>query len=690
MTVSPQVAIVQGGRGQFTVKIARNNFNSDVSLRFHDTPAALTLPPVVIPPGSTEALVNVDVPRGAPVGLSRVQVEASAVLDRGRSLSKKQTFVLDIQPKPVPKADVLFVLDLTASMLFAINGVKDGIRAFVEKLDNQNVDARIGLIAFRDIVDDNEQPYPLRFNGETFTKDYRAFAQQVGTLTARGGGDIPESSLQALALAGRQDFRKDAAKVLLLITDAPPKFHVNHPPATVTATIAELEKRKVNQLHLVVQRFDRPAYQPLQQAFPGSYFDITTVRGGDAFARILPKLSEEISKITIAALPPPPTFDSVPPPPQTESAADLPPAVSVPTMQAVQATQAFAQKDRYRLLAAIAAWTMVIAGGVSGFILVGQSLYLRRRQLLTRDLARAALGGVVAGLVGGAVGQLFFQLTVGSPIAIASRVVGWSLMGALMGIGMAFFVPNLKWHRGLLGGALGGLLGAITFVIMSQLLGEFHGRWTGAIVLGFLIGLMVALAEIAFRRFWLEVTFSAREVRTVTLGASPVSVGGDERQAAVLVQGAAPIAFRYRLHGDSIVCDDVVHGQSFIVQPGDRRQIGSATIAVCSPASARAIGFSLQLSSGKTLHLSEGMPLTADDIPGLESQGADGVVALISRRPADPRVLLLRNRSRQTWITQDAAGKQQRIDPGLGIELGHALQIHFGQLQARLTNMSDQ
>ena len=50
-----------------------------------------------------------------------------------------------------------------------------------------------------------------------------AFQTEVGRLTANGGGDNPESSLDALELAAIQPFRPKATKVILIITDAEPK-----------------------------------------------------------------------------------------------------------------------------------------------------------------------------------------------------------------------------------------------------------------------------------------------------------------------------------------------------------------------------------------------------------------------------------------------------------------------------------
>jgi Flp pilus assembly protein CpaB len=95
--------------------------------------------------------------------------------------------------------------------------------------------------------------------------------------------------------------------------------------------------------------------------------------------------------------------------------------------------------------------------------------------------------------------------------------------------------------------------------------------------------------------------------------------------------------------------------------------LANAKVKVCTAAEAQPAGANLQLVVVRDVPLMVGMPLTADDIPGLEAQGADGIVALVSRRPNDPKVYLLRNRSRQPWTLTDAEGKQRKIESGLGI-----------------------
>lgn len=131
--------------------------------------------------------------------------------------------------------DVAFVIDDTGSMGIAINAVKTelaGILGDIEAVsDPQNgsgPDYRLSLVTFKDDV-------TVR---EVFSDENRAtFEPQLMALFASGGAGGPEASdeaintvVNALTTAGRPQqnidftpaFRTGAAKILVLVTDAPP------------------------------------------------------------------------------------------------------------------------------------------------------------------------------------------------------------------------------------------------------------------------------------------------------------------------------------------------------------------------------------------------------------------------------------------------------------------------------------
>lgn len=203
------------------------------------------------------------------------------------------------------KADVMFVLDCTSSMKLEIEGIKEVIIDFVDAVERENVRIRVGLVAFRDVCTSvpPEEPKVLSFAGSPFTSDAALFAREVGQLKAKGGGDLPESSLDALLLAVRQEFDPEAEKVLVLITDAPP--HVPDREARSIEHVAEaIQAVGVRQLYLVI-RVQDPASQvflPLMNKTQGLAFDLghgdDFVKRKAAFSKTLMSLGRTISTWT--------------------------------------------------------------------------------------------------------------------------------------------------------------------------------------------------------------------------------------------------------------------------------------------------------------------------------------------------------------------------------------------------------
>jgi von Willebrand factor type A domain len=461
-------------------------------------------------------------------------------------------------PPPAPQVDIFFVLDVTASMQPAIDGVSDGITSFADGLGKQGLDVRVGLLGFRDRQHDPKQDQEelLVIGGEALTKEYEKFSKQVGRLRARGGGDPAESSLEALATASEQPFRKDAVRVVVLITDESP-----HIPDTFQRRPADvgkiLKERHIDQLHLVIERKDRETYEEIQKIVgAGGYFSLGQAAAGRSnYDTLLPQIGQQIA----------------------ETAREKQPAA-----RSLQSTQDYTPASGARLLIAIAVWTALLAAGIALALIVGQNHYLKRNLLAQVEGVRGGLGAAACGLLAGFVGQGLFQLadTDSSFVLGLLRLVGWSLLGALLGTGMSFFVKNLRMEFAAAGGAVGGLIGALFFMIASALFGDVLGRLLGSFLLGFGIGAMVALVEMAFRTAWLEVRYGPREVISVNLGPEPVKIGGDGKACTVWARGAAPLAYRFWIREGRIVCEDVANGGTREVGSGTRYSVGAIEVIV--------------------------------------------------------------------------------------------------------------
>lgn len=114
-----------------------------------------------------------------------------------------------VDAQHVAPVDIVFVLDTTASMAWAIDGVQKGIEAFLDGLELSGIDARVGGIEFGDEVRTHT---PLGSAAQL-----RAWLDKM---SAVGGGDGPENPLDAMEEAWSTfDFRPGALRYFIVVTD---------------------------------------------------------------------------------------------------------------------------------------------------------------------------------------------------------------------------------------------------------------------------------------------------------------------------------------------------------------------------------------------------------------------------------------------------------------------------------------
>ena len=114
-----------------------------------------------------------------------------------------------VNPDTPAAVDVVFVIDSTGSMAWALDGVKIGVNAFAQGLESSGLNLQFAAIEFGDEV---RSSIPLG--------DAEAVSTWLTKFGAEGGGDGPESPLDALVAADTQiDFRPDALRYYIVITD---------------------------------------------------------------------------------------------------------------------------------------------------------------------------------------------------------------------------------------------------------------------------------------------------------------------------------------------------------------------------------------------------------------------------------------------------------------------------------------
>ena len=167
---------------------------------------------------------------------------------------------VDVAPAPpvAPRAktkgvaDIVFLIDVSGSMTPIIDALRKNIEMFIDSLsqgDANNAapvkDWRGKVMGYRDIEHAQAEGLPW-VEDNPFVRDAVALKAQLANLRAAGGGDEPESLLDALYTVATMEatpkgaqgeepnkwrYRSDAARVVIVFTDASFKETMSIPEA---------------------------------------------------------------------------------------------------------------------------------------------------------------------------------------------------------------------------------------------------------------------------------------------------------------------------------------------------------------------------------------------------------------------------------------------------------------------------
>jgi hypothetical protein len=149
-------------------------------------------------------------------------------------------------------ADIVFLIDVSGSMAPVIDALRANIETFIDSLskgDANNAPAvkdwRGKVVGYRDIESADAEGLPW-IEDNPFVRDAVALKAQLGALRANGGGDEPESLLDALYTIATMEaspkgaqgeeptrwrYRSEAARVVVVFTDASFKETMSIPAA---------------------------------------------------------------------------------------------------------------------------------------------------------------------------------------------------------------------------------------------------------------------------------------------------------------------------------------------------------------------------------------------------------------------------------------------------------------------------
>tara|TARA_Y100001934_G_C12385099_1_gene795112 strand:+ start:5508 stop:6893 length:1386 start_codon:yes stop_codon:yes gene_type:complete len=248
--------------------------------------------------------------------------------------------------------------------------------------------------------------------------------------------------------------------------------------------------------------------------------------------------------------------------------------------------------------AIIGVWTSLFAVAASFMLVLGQN-FLMRRPLSSKQIGLVVSGGLAAGLVSGIVSQYIFSYVVGLlgdkaadlPWLVKSgQVVGWGLLGALLGIGMSFFIPNLARIKAGLAGLIGGGVGGVAFLIALAVIADSAGRLIGTVILGFTIGLVVALVERLAREAALIVHWDPNEQTVVNLGTEPVILGSGKEVHLYIPKerGFPDIAALVTFKDGRVEMENRMTNTTHTLYGGNKLEIGTLMIEIQTDAQAPA------------------------------------------------------------------------------------------------------
>lgn len=144
---------------------------------------------------------------------------------------KESLLVAKLLPVKIARpVEIVICLDVTGSMEGVINDIKTNLAGLYQNITAEYqsrgltiYDIRIKIVAFRDFYDRAApaiEVSPFYY----LPNEKNQYQSVMDSLPATGGGDIPESSLEALAVGIMSDWdnTKNKNQLVVLITDAPP------------------------------------------------------------------------------------------------------------------------------------------------------------------------------------------------------------------------------------------------------------------------------------------------------------------------------------------------------------------------------------------------------------------------------------------------------------------------------------
>jgi Inner membrane component of T3SS, cytoplasmic domain len=256
---------------------------------------------------------------------------------------------------------------------------------------------------------------------------------------------------------------------------------------------------------------------------------------------------------------------------------------------------------------------LMVAFGLS-FLDASFSVTLRQFGKVFLRVAAAVFVGILGGLFGSFVGGSLFYVSQGAgSVSLIFFVVGWTIVGFLIGASISFYEiissvamrENIgssikKTIKCLLGGTVGGILGggialALQFLAQKLTTRDLEHLWSpsaiGFVAIGACIGLLVGLAQVILKEAWIKVEAGFRPGREMLLAKDKTSIGraegsdialfGDsgveKLHAHIVLDGGRYYLEDQQTPGGSYVNDMKVNGRAPL-KTGDMIRVGKSLL----------------------------------------------------------------------------------------------------------------
>ena len=187
--------------------------------------------------------------------------------------------------------DICIVFDTTGSMSNKIEGLVRCMVEFVGELDRLKLSWRFSVVPFGDLTIPGD-----RVVGDLpFVTSHHAAEQMIKSLPRfNGGGNIGESSLEAMQAAMAKPYRDGAVKVLVVLTDDYPLTSPQLAPATIGQ---ELRRRE---FVCFVASEPNQGYEPWAKENAGTWYPIGSSVDISEMLAFLKGLLKEVAKVSKA------------------------------------------------------------------------------------------------------------------------------------------------------------------------------------------------------------------------------------------------------------------------------------------------------------------------------------------------------------------------------------------------------